>query len=186
LRTRFFEAGPYKPKWGKQGFRHDPAIFGREQIVLEYFEVTDIGARNAMHGLTKNLRRRAAILIAVAYAFCVVTPAAALAFGDSPTVFHCLQDKNTMANAGEHGGISHAHGDGAIHQHEQSSVPDHHSNQDGKADAGNCCGLFCVSALAYSVNLTFGAFAPASPSVPAVANGLTGRAPAPLHRPPIA
>lgn len=139
-----------------------------------------------MHGLTKTLRRRAAIMIAVAYAFCVVIPAAALAFGDSPTVFHCLQGTDRMANAAEHGGTSHAHGDGAIHQHAQSSVPDHHSDQNGKADAGNCCGLFCVSALAHSPSLTFGVFAPASPSVPEIANGLTGRAPDPLHRPPIA
>ena len=139
-----------------------------------------------MRSLTRNLRRRAAILIAVAYAFCVVIPAAALAFGDSPTVFHCLQDKDTVAKAADHGGTSHAHGDGAVHQHAQSGVPDHHSGQDGKADAESCCGLFCVSALAHNAGLTFGVFAPASPSVPTVANGLTGRAPAPLHRPPIA
>lgn len=139
-----------------------------------------------MQGLTKNLRRRAAILIAVAYAFCVMTPAAALAFGDSPTVFHCLQDNNSTAKATEHGAMAHSHGDGAAHQHAPSSAPDHHSGQDGNADAGNCCGLFCVSALAHSDSLTFGLFAPASPSMPTVANGLTGRAPAPLHRPPIA
>lgn len=154
--------------------------------MLEYIDFTEISAQNAMHSLTTNLRRRAAILIAVAYAFCVVIPAAALAFGDSPTVFHCLQDKNGMENAAKHGRMSHAHGDGAIQQHAQSSVPDHHSDQDGKADAGNCCGLFCVSALAHSPSLTFGVVAPASPSVPEIANGLTGRAPGPLHRPPIA
>jgi len=139
-----------------------------------------------MQGLTKNLRRRAAILIAVAYAFCVMTPAAALAFSNSPTLFHCLQDGDSTARAAEHVALAHSHGDGAVHQHAPDSAPAHHSGHDGNADAGNCCGLFCVSALTYSVSLTFGLFAAASPSMPTVANGLTGRAPAPLHRPPIA
>lgn len=139
-----------------------------------------------MHSLTKNLRRRAAILIAVAYAFCVVIPAAALAFGDSPTVFHCLQDTSSTANAAKHGAMAHSHSDGAVHQHATSSMPASHSGHDSSADAGNCCGLFCVSALAHSVSLTFGLFAAISPSMPTVANGLTGRAPTPLHRPPIA
>lgn len=154
--------------------------------MLEYFDVTDTGAESAMHSLTKNLRRRAAILIAVAYAFCVVIPAAALAFGDSPTVFHCLQNTSSTANATEHGATAHSHSDGAVHQHAPSSVPVGHSGQNGNADTGNCCGLFCVSALTHSVSLTFGLFAAASPSMPTVANGLTGRAPTPLHRPPIA
>lgn len=139
-----------------------------------------------MHSLTKNLRKRAAILIAVAYAFCVLAPTAALAVADSPTVFRCLSNTSVISNSAEHGGAAHTLADGAAHQHKQSGVPDHHSNQDGKADAGNCCGLFCVSALVHESGLAFGPLAPASSSEAMLANGLTGRAPGPLHRPPIA
>ena len=139
-----------------------------------------------MQGLTKNLRRRAAILIAVAYAFCVMTPAAALAFSNSPTLFHCLQDGDSTARAAEHVALAHSHGDGAVHQHAPDSAPAHHSGHDGNADAGNCCGLFCVSALAHDPGLTFGVSMPASSAVATAANDLAGRAPCPLHRPPIA
>lgn len=124
-------------------------------------------------------------MIAVAYAFCVLTPAA-LAFADSPTVFRCLSNTSVISNSAEHGGAAHTLADGAVHQQEQSGALDHHSNQDGKADAGNCCGLFCVSALAHDSGLAFGLSAPASSSEAMLANGLTGRAPLPLHRPPIA
>ena len=139
-----------------------------------------------MPSLTKKLRTRAAIFIAVTYAFCVLVPAAALAFVDSPTVFHCLPKTSGIADTAEDDGTAHSHADEVFHQHEQSGTQDHHSSQDGNADAGNCCGLFCVSALADDSGLTFGVFAPASRSVLAVATGLTGRAPCPLHRPPIA
>ena len=140
-----------------------------------------------MHSLTKKLRKRAAILIAVAYAFCVMAPTAALAAVHSPTVFHCLTETGGMANAEEHASAAHGHADAVAHQHdEQSSAPDHHSSNDGKVDTASCCGLFCVSALAHEPGLTFGLSAPATASVAALANGLNGRAPCPLHRPPIA
>ncbi len=140
-----------------------------------------------MFSLTKKLRKRAAVLVALAYAFCVMAPAAALAAVNSPTVFHCLTETAGMTNAAEHGSAAHAHADAAAHQHDEpSSAPDHHSKMDGKADTGSCCGLFCVSALAHAPGLTFGPSVPASSSVAALANGLNGRAPCPLHRPPIA
>jgi hypothetical protein len=139
-----------------------------------------------MRSLTKNLQRRAAILIAVAYAFCVLAPTAALAFVDGPTMLHCLSESSGMANAAGQAGAAHSHADEAIHQHEQSGVPDHHSGKNGKANAGNCCGLFCVSALAHDPGLTFGLFAPESAAASAVVTGLIGCAPSPLHRPPIA
>ena len=136
--------------------------------------------------LTQNLRKRATILIAVAYAFCVMAPVAALAFAESPTVGHCLPDTTATANATEHSGPAYANTDGAVSQNEQSGASDHHSNKDGKADTGNCCGLFCVPALAHDPGLTFGLFAPQSAAASAVVAGLIGRAPCPLHRPPIA
>ena len=139
-----------------------------------------------MPSLTKNLRRRAAILIAVAYAFCVLAPTAALAFADSPAMVYCLPGTNAMAKAAEHDGVAHGHADEVVYQHEPSGMPDHHSSKNGKADAGSCCGLFCVSAIAHDPGLTFGLLAPASAAAYAIVTGLIGRAPSPLHRPPLA
>ena len=155
-----------------------------------------------MRGLTKNLRRRAAIVIAVAYAFCVLAPAGALAVVTSPTVFHCSGDLSAKTNAKpvnatqKQVSATHKHADGSAHHHEQSgpddgntrigAVPDHHSGKDGKSDTGNCCGLFCVSAITHDPGLTFGRFAPAAAVEPGAVTGLIGHAPSPLHRPPIA
>lgn len=149
-----------------------------------------------MRGLTKNLRRRAAIAIAVVYAFCVLAPAGALAVVASPTVFHCIGDLSAKPAPVVQQTAAHVHGDGSTHQHgqvsldhgshDQSGAADHHSDAGEKSHAGTCCGLFCVSALAHDPGLTFGVSTPASSSVATVTKGLHGRAPGPLHRPPIA
>lgn len=141
-----------------------------------------------MRHLTKNLRRRAAILIAVAYAFCVLAPYGTLAIAAIPAALHCMdQVQAASAPAHEHGtSHSHDHAGGSAEQHGQGNSPDHHSNKDGNPNAGSCCGLFCVSALAHDPGLIFGLSAPASATVATLASGLTGRAPSPLHRPPIA
>ena len=139
-----------------------------------------------MRSLTKLFRSRAAILIALAYAFCVLAPSVALAVADNPASFRCLDELNAINAPSHHGSLSHTHADGTVHHHNHSGVPDHHSGTDGKADDGSCCGLFGVSALAHNPGLMFGVSAVASQTVLAVANGLAGRAPSPLHRPPIA
>jgi hypothetical protein len=69
------------------------------------------------------------------------------------------------------------------------SAADRHADAGGTANdksehSGTCCGLFCVSAMAHDPGLTFGVSTPASSAVAAMANGLTGHAPSPLHRPP--
>jgi hypothetical protein len=147
-----------------------------------------------MRGLTKNLRRRAAIVIAVAYAFCVLAPATALAVVASPTAFHCIGDLNAKAAPAVQQTAMHVHEDGTSHHHghsahDQSGAADHHSDagdkaHDNKAHGGACCGLFCVSALAHDPGVTFGISTPASSAVATLVNGLTGDAPSPLHRPP--
>jgi hypothetical protein len=137
-----------------------------------------------MRHLTKVIRSRAAILIALAYAFCVLAPSAALAVAANPASLHCLDELSDVSAPSKHQALSHAHADGTVHDHD--SVPNHHSGTDGKVDGGSCCGLFGVPALAHDPGLTFGVSAPASLTTAHAANGLDGRAPAPLHRPPIA
>ena len=139
-----------------------------------------------MRSLTKNFRSRTALFIALAYVLCVLAPSAAVAFSDSPTAFHCLGELSEMSAPSEHAGMSHMHANGTVHHHDQSGAVDNQSDTDGKSHTGSCCGLFCVSAIAHDPGLTFGISAPASLALPAVANVLAGRAPSPLHRPPIA
>jgi hypothetical protein len=139
---------------------------------------------------TKNLQRQAAILIAVTYALCILAPAAALAVVASPASFHCAEELNATA-APTQASMVHPSAGGMASPHEQSNhehggAPDHHSDNGDKKQTGNCCGLFCVSALAHDPGITFGVSASESSSVTALASGLSGRAPPPLHRPPIA
>jgi hypothetical protein len=138
-----------------------------------------------MRHLAKNLRRRAAILIAVAYAFCVLAPSGVLAFAANPAAMHCI-DEIASAPAHEHG-TSHTHDNAheTSHEHSENKALDHHSDKNGNASS-NCCGLFCVSALTQDPALTFGISMPASSAVVTLVSGLVGRAPTPLHRPPIA
>ena len=73
-----------------------------------------------MRGLTKNLRRRAAMVIAVAYAFCVLAPAIAVAAVASPAAFHCVGDLNGKATPAAQSTAAHVHDDGTAHHHGQS------------------------------------------------------------------
>ena len=67
--------------------------------------------RGTMRSLTKLFRTRAVILIALAYAFCVLAPSAALAVADNPASFRCLDDLNAMSTPSHHEGLSHARAD---------------------------------------------------------------------------
>jgi hypothetical protein len=136
-----------------------------------------------MRHLAKNLRRRAAIAMAVAYALCVLAPPVTQAIAAIPAALHCVSEQTASTAAHDHG-TAHDHADTAVPHHGEDNTGNHHSGKDG--NAVSCCGLFCVSALAHDPGLTFGVSAPASPSIATLANGLTGRAPSPLHRPPIA
>lgn len=122
--------------------------------------------------LTKRLRRRAATLLVVLYAICVLAPSAAFALADASRQAHCL----TQADHG----LAKAHVDhvGAKHEHPQKS-------DDEKDQLENCCGLFCLTALAPAVDLTIGQSPIGSAVIvaleAAIARGALGR----LDRPPI-
>jgi hypothetical protein len=174
----------FKPNWGKQPSAMARPLSRRKWHVRLNL-ITAIGIQHAMRHLAKNLRRRAAIMIAVAYAFCLLAPAGALAFAANPAALHCMDNLQAASAPPQSHVVAHEHAGSVEHQHGQSKAADHHSNKDGNP-AGNCCGLFCVSALAHDPALTFGLSAPGSSAVAVLANGLIGRAPTPLHRPPIA
>jgi len=120
--------------------------------------------------LRTGLGFRAAMLVALLAALCLVAPPAVIAFGHGDNTAHCLAN----ADAVNHG----MHGNG-----EQ----DHHGDR-GKSPgthAPGCCGLYCMSALP----LTPGPMVegpiirPALSLLPEIA--FTGRGPDQLDRPPI-
>ncbi|MBX9846501.1 MAG: hypothetical protein K2Z80_32310 [Xanthobacteraceae bacterium] len=125
---------------------------------------------------TRKTRVWAAAFLAVFYAFCLVAPTAALAFGDSEA--HCLARDN-------HGtGYSHVHDDGLAHSHDNDAspaadVPD----SDGKA-TGKCCGLFCVPALAAGLDDDLGPAGHPCAVLSSSGDALVGGVPARLYRPP--
>ena len=136
--------------------------------------------------LTKRIRSRIAIFIALAYAFCILVPSAALALAADPASFHCLAEFSEGNSS--HGELhkTHTHPNGAIHHHgDNGGSLDDHASANGKAHGGDCCGLFCMSALALDCHVTLGISSLSAPTLPAIVSDLSGNAPHPLHRPPI-
>ena len=143
-------------------------------------------------GLTKRFRFKAAGALIALYALCILAPHAALALGSGAA--HCLTEgpvaghvHAAQATPHAHAGSSepHHHDDGAALGHDDSGAPHKHSGQDGKGHAGNCCGLFCVSALALEADTAIHAPPAVSPALSGLYDSLAGRGPDRLIRPPI-
>lgn len=132
--------------------------------------------------LTKAMRLRAAVIIAVLYALCIVTPGLALAFADSASAAHCLTaDHRGNAKASKN---LHDHGGGVVHSHvgEDESSAD----ADGKSSSpGKCCGLFCTTALPAAYHVALGGLIHGSSVLPSVQEDPIGRNPDRTIRPPI-
>ena len=143
-----------------------------------------------LSALTKTFRARAAIVLAVLYALCILAPSVAFAFSDNPAVAHCLTEGHVGPHdhgaKPEHGGKLHVHADGSAHQHHDDGTAPQPAGDDGKAPVANCCGLFSVVAIPYQPDINLGLNIPASVVVPALAEALSGRGPERINRPPIA
>ncbi|MFK4505365.1 hypothetical protein IQ17_04455 [Bradyrhizobium daqingense] len=141
--------------------------------------------------LTRSMRIKVGRLVALAYLFCVLAPAAALAWGSGPAP--CLADEadlvpmhHQMQASHEHGVPSHDHA--AQHAHHQSAAQDapaadHHG---GKGTVGPCCAMMCVSALPADLPSVAKPLFPASACAPEIAASLRSTAPPQHYRPPIA
>jgi hypothetical protein len=132
--------------------------------------------------LTSQWRKRAAAILVALYALCLVAPAAAFAFSESPPTALCLSQTDNHQGIGEsrlH--ESHVHQDGMDHH---KSSPEK-SNFGGDDHPGNCCGLFCVTAIAPPA-LGVTALHPmqASAVVLPAAESLFGRSSSRIDRPP--
>ena len=141
--------------------------------------------------LTRSMRIRVGRIIALAYLFCVLAPAAALAWGSGPAP--CLDDAlladlvpvHHQMQAGDvHDGVPHDHA--GMHAHHQTAAQDapaqHH--HDGKA--GPCCAMMCVSALPADLPGVAKPLQPISACAPEIVVSLHSAAPPQRYRPPIA
>ena len=141
--------------------------------------------------LTRSMRIRVGRIIALAYLFCVLAPAAALAWGSGPAP--CLDDAlladlvpvhHEMQAGHVHDGVSHDHA--GMHAHHQAAAQDaptqHH--HDGKA--GPCCAMMCVSALPADLPGIAKPLQPISACAPEIVVSLHSAAPPQRYRPPIA
>jgi hypothetical protein len=144
--------------------------------------------------LTRSMRIRVGRLIALAYLFCVLAPAAALAWGSGPAP--CLDDDALLAGlvpAHHQMAASHMHGDSShdhagTHAHHQTAAQDapaqHH--HDGKGKPGPCCAMMCAVALPADLPSVAKPLQPISACAPEIVASLHSEAPPLLYRPPIA
>ena len=142
--------------------------------------------------LTRSVRIRVGRLIALAYLFCVLAPAASLAWGNGTAP--CLDDDVVLADlvpAHHQMSAGHMHGDAAhdrMHAHHQAAAQDlptpHH--HDGKGHAGPCCAMMCISALPADLPSIAKPLQPVSACAPEIVASLHSAGPPLLYRPPIA
>jgi hypothetical protein len=136
-------------------------------------------------------RWRAAIALAALYAFCVLLPSAALAV--THIAAHCLTGSQGASHVhrgaektpDRHAGAGHSHAGKAQHEHGNDGAPHRHDETGDEALGGNCCGLFCVSAITQNIGAGPIAVFAASTKSPALADALVGCGPDRLIRPPI-
>ena len=132
------------------------------------------------------MRIKVGRIIALAYLFCMLAPAAALAWGGGPAP--CLGDEAVLTDLGPahhqmvagHGDSPHEHAASHAHHHtaaQDAPAPHHH---DGKGTVGPCCAMMCVSALPADLP---GIVMPVQPMSPCAPEIVTSRhsAAAPQH-----
>ena len=142
--------------------------------------------------LTRSVRIRVGRIIALAYLFCVLAPAAALAWGNGPAP--CLDDTlladlvpahHQMAASHQHSIAPHEHA--GIHTDHQAAGKDapaeHHHG--GKGTVGPCCAMMCVSALPADLPSVATPVRPTSTCTPEIVASLHSTAPPQHYRPPI-
>ena len=140
------------------------------------------------------MRIRVGRLIALAYLFCVVAPAASLAWGSGPAP--CLDDvlladlvpvhHQVVAGHTHDGDVTHDHA--GMHAHHQTAAQDTPAphRHDGRGKVGPCCAMMCVSALPADLPSVAKPVLPISACTPEIVASLRSEAPPLLYRPPIA
>ncbi|ARP98062.1 hypothetical protein CAK95_02420 [Pseudorhodoplanes sinuspersici] len=125
--------------------------------------------------MTKAVRIRAALVLAILFGVCTISPSLALAFADGTATVHCLTD--------DHHGTAKAQAETKPHNH--SSLNQVDADQTDDAAPGNCCGVFCLTALSAPHLPAIGPQINASSPYPPLQDIVTGSHPGRINRPPI-
>ena len=130
-----------------------------------------------LHRFSKTARLRAAILMAVIYAVCVLAPTVAMA----STGLACPNETAGMMQVHKHAGqlADHDHDDAKAHADKGTSGQ--HNNA---ADEGKCCGTMFFSAIATDQELSLAPLTLTADLIPSVGAAITGHMPDGLIRPP--
>ena len=127
------------------------------------------------------------MILAALYALCVVAPGLTIAVASGAAAAHCLTDDHQgLAHVHAQGpvqGKPHVHADGAAHEHADDAAPAK-DGDDPQIPAGACCGLFCFSAVTVDPAMVERPVH-ASRVFAAPDDGLDGRGPDRINRPPI-
>lgn len=107
-----------------------------------------------MHSyLTQGLRYRAAVLLALVYGLCVISPSLALAFAGGSAATHCLTEAHPRSHASAHTHVAlHVQTDVAAHALANAHTPISDGKTRGSHHTGGCCGLFCHVAVGNEQN----------------------------------
>jgi hypothetical protein len=159
--------------------------------ILGHVAERESARRLMLRWINKAVRCRLACASAALYALCVLVPAAASAFAGAAA--HCLTETGPahVHRAGVEPVKPHIDDDGPAHSHAASSPHEHaggeapHDRDAGGESGGNCCGLFCVSAIGQRSPDFTATRIVATHAACALAVVLTGRSPDRIDRPPI-
>lgn len=130
--------------------------------------------------LSRKLRWRAALAAAVLYSVCGIAPSLALALAETAKAVHCVTE--------DHGGNIHAHNDGhglGSHDNNTDAASTAGDVEKDKDAPGNCCGIFCLTALPASDHPAISVFSHGSMVIPMLQHGLATAGPDRINRPPI-
>lgn len=142
--------------------------------------------------MTKAIRTRAAIFLAVFYASVMLAPAAALAL-DAVKVLHCVNDVSAKMPA------AHDHDAAAAHDHGQAASPGHehatgvvaahdHVGKNADRDSSSppiaCCGLFSIAGMAADERLRLGIAPRVTSLMPLAGERRDGEGPGNITKPP--
>lgn len=131
--------------------------------------------------LTRKMRRKAAVFLAVLCALMVLAPHVALAISGPGGYVHCLtQTKPAHAHSAV---AAHHHVDDAAHSHAgKDVVPD---TDDSQSPVAACCGLFAVVGMVSETRMLLPAPRLVSQILPFPSSGVEGQGPGRIIRPPI-
>ena len=141
--------------------------------------------------MTRAIRWRAAAISALAYGLCVVVPPVALAFVTNAEALHYLTKRHQHYSAATGLDSLAIHVGHSVHNHDANAgLADHGHSDLGQSSSGeqgttvNCCGYFCLSAVAAPPLPSCEPQARILPSTAQPVQSLMGRDPGRVDRPP--